>query len=283
MPLSLNKRRHLSLSQQELCAISESIGRDYAPRFSRHGRARSRSAHFSSRELLDISQQISRDFAPMRQSDESQVVLMSVSPRRLYVYWQIAKQKLQQALETAANTAPETFALRIYGEVQGPSETDEAAHPAGAEQVDAHQNQTATISGVQAHQRLTTASGLSNEGLHIPVAELERHARSSVLDTASPWIELAIETSQGQRDIVLPDALFAASPGIEPIRYNAVLGRMSAARDFKPLVHSNVTMAQAASRALADSALAPSIERFIMAHPAPSSARAASAQGNQSS
>lgn len=279
MPLSLNKRRHLSLSQQELCAISESIGRDYAPRFSRHGRARSRSAHFSSRELLDISQQISRDFAPMRQSDESQVVLMSVSPRRLHVYWQIAKQKLQQALQTTENPTPETFALRIYGEVQGPAETDEAAHLAGAKHGDAQQNQTATISVDQARQRLMTASGVSHEGLHIAVAELERHARSSVLDTASPWIELVIETSQGQRDIVLPEA----SPGIEPIRYNAVLGHMGAARDFKPLVHSNVTMAQAASRALADSALAPSIERFIMAHPAPSSARAASAQGNQSS
>lgn len=249
MPLPLPKRRHTLLSQQELCAISERIGRDHAPRFSRHGLADGQSAHFSSRELQDISRQISQDFAPTRQSDQSQVVLMAVSPRRLHVYWQIAKQKLREVPQSehtpVVSLEPAALTLRIYGDI----------HPEPLAEAKGHEISVLTA---------------GDTGVETAV---------SCHHSASPWIEVAVEAWQGQQDIQLPEALLIGVPGTEPIRYNAVLGQSGPANGFKPLAYSNITASAMPSRSPEDGLMAPSIEQFIMSHSAPSSFSASVSSG----
>lgn len=117
MPLSPSTTRlKVPLTQQELCAISQAISRDFSPQFWGGRVGRARKIKFSSQELLEISQQISREFAPSAVSHQSRLVLLAVSPRRLHVYWQLAKQRLNAVSSTPQPSAPLT--LRIYPEVE---------------------------------------------------------------------------------------------------------------------------------------------------------------------
>lgn len=283
MPLSPPKRRQILLSQQELFAISESIGRDYTPRFSRHGRAGAHSAHFSSRELLDISQQIGRDFAPQRQAEQSQLVLMTVSPRRLHVYWQLAQQKSRaNALSlTAEALSPdsEELMLRIYGHQATPlAEHEDAPDPMLPESANSPSSKTKKVSNTDVQTALSSEAGLAFDA---PAAALPPVNDSADLHSVNEpsWIDVVVKHCQGQQDIVLPETFAATSPNSEAIRYNAVLGRMGADQHFKPLVYSNVMLAQSAPRSFEDNPLAPTIEQFIMQKPAPSSSRAHAVSG----
>ncbi len=118
MPLPPSKlRNRIPLSRQEIYGISQAISRDYSPLLftSRTTKAKIR---FSPQELLDISKQISREFAPSRHNMKPRLVLMAVSPKRLHVYWHVAKHRLTQ-------TKPEEqqeLTLRIYTVSQASSE-----------------------------------------------------------------------------------------------------------------------------------------------------------------
>lgn len=181
----------------------------------------------------------------MRQSDQSQVVLMAVSPRRLHVYWQIAKQKLREVSQSqqvpVVSPEPEALTLRIYGDI----------HPEPLAEAEDHEATALTIgdTAISCH-----------------------HAES-------PWIEVSVEAWQGQQDIVLPEALLMETVRTEPICYNAVLGQAGPAHTFKPLIYSNITAAAMPSRSPEDGLMAPSIEQFIMSHSAPSSFSASIASG----
>ncbi|MDD2738793.1 MAG: DUF4912 domain-containing protein [Methylomonas lenta] len=107
-----NPSHRITLSRQEMCIISQVISRDFSPQLfvSRVGQqAKNR---FSSQELLEISRQISREYAPGKVSHQSRLVLLALSPRRLHVYWDVAKRRLQNALN---RIEPEqAMILRIY-------------------------------------------------------------------------------------------------------------------------------------------------------------------------
>ncbi len=118
MSLSQSQLRQITLSQQELCAISLAISRDFSPRFFRSRSGRSPQNQFSPQELREISRQICRDFAPSAISDKSRLVLLALAPRRLHVYWQIAGQRLRQSIkgseiQPAQGDVPQ-LTLRIY-------------------------------------------------------------------------------------------------------------------------------------------------------------------------
>lgn len=249
MSLALIKRHPMSLSQQELCAISERISRDYAPRFSRHGHAAGQGMPFSSQELQAISHQISLDFAPSRRGDQSQLVLMAVSPQRLHVYWQVPNQKLpQQPISSNDQTSsrqPEALTLRIYG-VSPPSPGSVSL---------ANSRPVEMIPGSAA-----------------PFGAAEKV--SSFQHSAPPCVELTLESWQGQQDIVLPQAQDAV-----PIRYNAVLGRSGATVHFKPLAYSNMAAVPISPRSRQDHSLDPVIEQLMTLRDAPSSFSAGGLSG----
>lgn len=113
MPFPPSKlRNRIPLSRQEMCGISQAISRDYSPLLFSSRAAKAAKIRFSPQELLDISRQISREFAPRRHDRQSRLVLMAVSPKRLHVYWHIAKRRLTQ---TQSEEPPE-LTLRIYTE-----------------------------------------------------------------------------------------------------------------------------------------------------------------------
>ena len=119
MPVSPTLPRRISLSQQDMVAISQAISRDFSPRFVSRRRSRDRQSQFSPQELREISRQISRDFAPNPASDKSRLVLLPVTPRKLHVYWQIAKQRLLKAIgggdtQPALPSEAPQLTLRIY-------------------------------------------------------------------------------------------------------------------------------------------------------------------------
>ncbi len=114
MPSKPNNPQHrLTLSQQEMCSISQAISRDFSPRHFVSRLGRREQMRFAPQELREISRLISRDFAPSRISHQPRLVLLAVSPRRLHAYWHVAKRLLNNALQ---RTPPEPMTLRIYAQ-----------------------------------------------------------------------------------------------------------------------------------------------------------------------
>ncbi|MGY6276290.1 DUF4912 domain-containing protein [Methylomonas sp. MgM2] len=91
--------------------ISQAISRDFSPRFFASRATRSPTTQFSPQELLDISRQIIREYAPTRNSGQSRLVLLAISPRRLHAYWRISKRRLSTALNRIEQ---QPMTLRIY-------------------------------------------------------------------------------------------------------------------------------------------------------------------------
>lgn len=119
MPFSSPKPSRIVLSQQEISMISQAISRDFSPRFFGGRRGRGRQTRFSSQELREISRLIARDYAPALKDDKQRLVLLALSPRRLHVYWQIAKRRLPKVdqavgLALESTTPPTELMLRIY-------------------------------------------------------------------------------------------------------------------------------------------------------------------------
>ncbi|MCK9606141.1 MAG: DUF4912 domain-containing protein [Methylomonas sp.] len=113
MPISSsNVRPRIVLSRQEMCIISQNISRDFSPRLFASRAGLQTKNHFTPRELLEISQQISREYAPNKVSHQARLVLLAVSPRRLHVYWHLAKRRLNEASTRVGVAQPMT--LRIY-------------------------------------------------------------------------------------------------------------------------------------------------------------------------
>lgn len=112
----------ITLSQQEMCVISQAISRDFSPQsFTSRVGAQTKN-RFTPQELLEISQQISREYASTKLSHQSRLVLLALSPRRLHVYWQGAKRLLNETLNRIEPA--QDLILRIY--TQPDSQTIEA-------------------------------------------------------------------------------------------------------------------------------------------------------------
>ncbi len=113
MPLTFNHLHdRITLTQQEMCMISQAISRDFSPRFFGSRVGRQSKQRFTPQELREISRLISRDYAPGKLGHQSRLVLLAVSPRRLHAYWHVAKRLLHDALQRIEPEQPMT--LRIY-------------------------------------------------------------------------------------------------------------------------------------------------------------------------
>lgn len=120
--------------------ISQAISRDFSPRFFGDRRGRGRQTRFSSQELREISRLIARDYAPGLNDGKQRLVLLALAPRRLHVYWQLAKRRLTKADDVAGQimespplmppTPPSELMLRIYPPVVEQASLEEpAANP----------------------------------------------------------------------------------------------------------------------------------------------------------
>lgn len=119
MPISSsNVRPRIALSRQEMCIISQNISRDFSPRLFASRTGRRAKNRFTPSELLEISRQISREYAPNKVTHQARLVLLAVSPRRLHVYWHLAKRRLTEAANQP-DPAP-ALVLRIYADNRTP-------------------------------------------------------------------------------------------------------------------------------------------------------------------
>lgn len=119
MPISRsNVSQSIELSRQEMCIISQNISRDFSPRLFAGRTGRGANRRFTPCELLEISRQISREYAPNKVSHQARLVLLAVSPRRLHVYWHLAKRRATEAPRPPEAVEPMT--LRIYADAETP-------------------------------------------------------------------------------------------------------------------------------------------------------------------
>lgn len=125
MPVTQLKPRSTTLSQLELRTISQTISRDFAPRFFRPRSQEQRQTQFSAQELREIGRQISRDFSHTLEVVSQQLVLLPISPGHLHAYWQMDKQAVtvtpRVAVEPADHPTP-PLTLRIYAEAPAPQQ-----------------------------------------------------------------------------------------------------------------------------------------------------------------
>ncbi|MCQ8103889.1 DUF4912 domain-containing protein [Methylomonas sp. SURF-2] len=126
MPFSSSDvRPPIVLSRQEMCIIGQHISRDFSPRLFASRVAPRANSRFTPRELLEISRQISREYSPNKASHRARLVLLPVSPRRLHVYWHIAK-----GLSADSPNRPDqsgAMTLRIYADAKASSKPLERA------------------------------------------------------------------------------------------------------------------------------------------------------------
>lgn len=136
MPLPPQKSRNrIPLSRQDLCAISQIISRDFSPRvFCCRVNTNSATVFFSSHELLEIGRQISREYAPSLDARQSELVLLSISPKRLHAYWHLTPGREEEFEAQHLHRQTHSMTLRIYPQsvsaVQArPSEENDALLP----------------------------------------------------------------------------------------------------------------------------------------------------------
>ncbi|MEQ1635993.1 MAG: DUF4912 domain-containing protein [Methylococcales bacterium] len=115
----LKQHAKVTLSQQELRAISDQINQDFAPNIAFKALQPASTTRLSSKELRDISAEISREFAPAHSTEVAELVLLPIDPTHLYAYWQLTDTQMTRLSEnTAEDKTPVT--LRIYSK---PSES----------------------------------------------------------------------------------------------------------------------------------------------------------------
>lgn len=120
-------RTRIDFSPRELLVISQTISREFAPRFVKDGAGVpvgvvSNTVAFSARELLAISEEISREFAPRPIGNLANLVLMPIDPRHLHAYWQLGAPSDNSAIVTPAIEQKQVIegnlTLRIYRPVE---------------------------------------------------------------------------------------------------------------------------------------------------------------------
>jgi hypothetical protein len=114
----------ISLSAQELLAISQAISRDFTPCFSSGMPELVEKIRLSSQELLEIGEEIGRDFAPKASCRIAEVVLLPVDPGHLYAYWDLGEN---QDIPAPDNGCQEQLTLRIYSQPEAEQAAPETA------------------------------------------------------------------------------------------------------------------------------------------------------------
>lgn len=122
MPVKPQKPSPTALSRQEMRTISQAINRNYAPKFFQpHARER-QDIQFSSHELREISRQINRDYSHSSENYEPHLLLLSVAPDHLHVFWQLEKLLPTPAIDSTSKPVEQpqnALTLRIFPEASG--------------------------------------------------------------------------------------------------------------------------------------------------------------------
>ena len=103
----------IDLSRQEMQGISQAISSQFAPRYAITALV-DQALPFSANELAAISAEISHEYMPRLLDSPDNLVLLPLSPGRLFAYWQVR----QPAVDPAATAAAEQLTLRIVSQSQ---------------------------------------------------------------------------------------------------------------------------------------------------------------------
>ena len=103
----------IDLSRQEMQGISQAISSQFAPRYAITALV-DQALPFSANELAAISAEISHEYMPRLLDSPDNLVLLPLSPGRLFAYWQVR----QPAVEPATTAAAEQLTLRIVSQSQ---------------------------------------------------------------------------------------------------------------------------------------------------------------------
>lgn len=105
-----------SLSRKELFEISGEISKRYAPVKSIKTTELLDDSIPTQQQLLEISQNISRYFAPRISSNSQRLVVLSIDPQHLYVYWSLDENQRYRLLQSKFN---KDMVLRVYSQSTG--------------------------------------------------------------------------------------------------------------------------------------------------------------------
>lgn len=108
---SIGKLLPANISAKEMLRISHDISRDFTPSKPIKKPNDNSNKGLTSRELLKISQNISQYYSPKTSSNIKNLKLLSISPRQLYVYWNLGINNSPSLLPSIFN---DELLLQIY-------------------------------------------------------------------------------------------------------------------------------------------------------------------------
>jgi hypothetical protein len=104
------------LSRKELFEISGEISKRFAPVKPVKTTELLEKSKPTQQELLEISQNISRYYAPRISSNSQKLVVLSIDPQHLYVYWSLDENRDYTLSRSILN---KEMVLRVYSQLKG--------------------------------------------------------------------------------------------------------------------------------------------------------------------
>jgi len=120
---SLGKPLPTNISAKEMLVISHKISRDFTPSKPIKKPTDNSNEGLTGSELLKISQNISQYYSPKTRSNIKNLKLLSISPRQLYIYWNLGINNSPSLLPVIFN---DELLLQIYSH---PIENKTQKHP----------------------------------------------------------------------------------------------------------------------------------------------------------
>lgn len=112
------KPQSLTITPQEMLAVSRLIKRDFAPQFFHAQAQGTQQTPFTSQELRDIANHISRQYSHSSASRAAQLLLLPIAPGRLHLFWQLGPNPPQFQPEAPVS-------LRLFAETDDHQTTDQ--------------------------------------------------------------------------------------------------------------------------------------------------------------
>ena len=104
------------LSRKELFEISDEISKGFTPVKSVKTTDLLDYSMLTRQELLEVSQNISRYYAPRISSNSQRLVVLSIDPQHLYVYWSLDEK---QDFKLSRSILNKEMVLRVYSQLKG--------------------------------------------------------------------------------------------------------------------------------------------------------------------
>ena len=104
------------LSRKELFEISDEISKGFTPVKPVKTTDLLDDSMLSRQELLEVSQNISRYFSPGISSNSQRLVVLSIDPQHLYVYWSLDEKQDFRLSQSMIN---KKMVLRVYSQIKG--------------------------------------------------------------------------------------------------------------------------------------------------------------------